>query len=296
VALTGLIPSATGYGSAVQDACALHDGLAPVTTGHATTVAAVILNLVSLLQESGRDLVEETVMFYGIGSIGLGALRLMLDVLPHPASLRLCDPFRSASYFKDLERTLREEHGFRGIINAETAGNGAKEPYDASVIIGATNVEDVLDLARLAPGTLIVDDSSPHCLNGPAAFSRLSQNGDLLFTEGGFIRGQAPMPRIAYIPPAVSAYLPAKLPQLFFSMLRAEDITACILSALLSARRPGVLPPTVGLITPAAARQHWVALQDFGFSAAELNYEGAYLPRHQVSGFREQFGSAAVVL
>ena len=61
-------------------------------------------------------------MFYGIGSIGLGALRLMLDVLPHPAELRLCDPFRSAQYFTELEQTLRREHGYQGIVRVVGSG------------------------------------------------------------------------------------------------------------------------------------------------------------------------------
>jgi NADPH:quinone reductase-like Zn-dependent oxidoreductase len=293
VALTGLIPSATNYGSAVQAACEAEGNLAPVTTGHATTVAAVLLNLVALLDAAERDLAEETVMFYGIGSIGLGALRLMLDVLPHPAELRLCDPFRGESYFSQLEETLRREHNFRGIIRVVTAAeNRGADFYDAGVIIGATNVENVLDVARLAPGTLIVDDSSPHCLNGPAAFARFTQNHDILFTEGGFVRSGTPIPRVAHVPTSVAPSLQVEIPQLFFSMLRADDITGCILSALLSARHPN-LAPTIGLITPAAARQHWQALADLGFSAAQLNYEGTYLDPQGIAAFREMAGVIA---
>ena len=81
-------------------ACGAKRDLAPSTTGHATTVAAVVLNLAALLGEAGRGIEDETVMFYGIGSIGLGALRLMLDVLPHPAELHLCDPFRRCSLLR----------------------------------------------------------------------------------------------------------------------------------------------------------------------------------------------------
>jgi NADPH:quinone reductase-like Zn-dependent oxidoreductase/acyl carrier protein len=283
IALTGLIPSATNYGASIQSACEAEGNLAQATTGHATTVAAVLLNLVALLDAAERDLACETVMFYGIGSIGLGALQLMLDVLPHPAELRLCDPFRSEFYFSQLEATLRREHDFRGIIRVVTAAeNRDVDFYDASVIIGATNVENVLDVARLAPGTLIVDDSSPHCLNGPAAFARLMQNHDILFTEGGFVRSDTPIPRIAHVPNSVAPSMQVEIPQLFFSMLRADDITGCILSALLSARQPD-LAPTIGLIAPDAARRHWKALAELGFSAAQLNYEGTYLDPQAVA-------------
>jgi hypothetical protein len=160
------------------------------------------------------------------------------------------------------------------------------------VIIGATNVENVLDVARLAPGTLVVDDSSPHCLNGPAAFARFAQSRDILFTEGGFIRSGAPMPRIVHVPASVTPVMQVEIPQLFFSLLRAEDITGCILSALLSARRAD-LPPTIGLIAPADARTHWKALNELGFTAARLNYEGIYLEPQGVGAFRERIGATA---
>jgi hypothetical protein len=288
VALTGLIPSATNLGATVHAACPSEERLAPVTTGHATTVAAVVLNLVELLRAGGRSLPEETVMFYGVGSIGLGALRLALDVLPHPPALRLFDPFRGAPYFKELKMRLRRDHGYRGdigVVHPEQLGR--QKHYDASVIVGATNRENTLDVDRLAPGTLVVDDSSPHCLNGLAAFERLARSKDILFTEGGFVRAAQPMPRIAHVPPTVASTMPAAVPQLFFSMLRAEDITGCILSALLAAGRPD-LPPTLGPISSDAALTHWRALSQLGYAAARLNYEGKYLTPADIHGFRQR--------
>jgi predicted amino acid dehydrogenase len=293
VALTGLIPSATHYGATVQAAYEGRNGLAPATTGHATTVAAVILNLKALLSEAGREITDEAVLFYGIGSIGLGALRLMLDVLPHPAELRLCDPFRSAEFFAELAEKLREEHAYRGPIRIVSSGVDAREEfYDATVIVGATNVENALDVARLAPGTLIVDDSSPHCMKAATALARLARSHDILFTEGGFVRSSAPMPRVAHIPTSIASAVPAEIPRLFFSMFNPQEITGCVLSALITARRPE-LAPTIGLITREAAREHWMVLKELGFTAAELNYEGTALPLDAVAIFREQFGRAA---
>jgi hypothetical protein len=284
-----LIPSATGYGAAVQTACAGQGSLPAVTTGHATTIAAVILNLAGLLREAGRELANETVMFFGVGSIGLGALELMLDVLPHPAELRLHDPYRSRRFFADLEVRLRSEHTYRGIIGIVGEGDdSANHLRGVSTIVGATNVQNVIDVSQLAPGTLIVDDSWPHCMNGSAALGRLTDKADILYTEGGFVRGAAPMPRLTYLPPAIASGLPAEL-QLLFSGMNPNSITACILSALLSARRPELLP-TIGLIPREVARQHWTALEESGFGAAELNYEGVTLPPDRVSAFRRQFG------
>ena len=288
VALTGLIPSATGYGDAVEDACDERGSLATPTTGHATTIAAVVLNFDGLLRAAERTLEDETVMFYGIGSIGLGALELMLDVLPHPAELRLCDPYRSAQYFSELESALRRDHGFSGEIRVVNARDGTAF-YDASVIVGATNVENVIDVSRLAPGTLVVDDSWPHCLNGPAALARFNDEKDILLTEGGFVRSPDWMSRIAHVPESIGAAFPTDLLNLLFSSLNPRDITACILSALISAQRAD-LPPTIGLVDVATTRRHWAALPELGFSAADLSYEGVALAPENVAAFRARFG------
>jgi len=292
VALTGLIASPTSYGTVVEKACAGHSDLPALTTGHNTTIAAVILNLAALLREAGRDLQDETVMFYGIGSIGLGALCLMLDVLPHPTELHLCDPFRSQEFFVQLKERLRGEHGFEGPIRIMGA-DFSPDRYDASVIVGATNAANVLEVGRLAPGTLMVDDSAPHCLNGPAVLTRFREKHDALCTEGGFVRSSVPMPRITHVPESVAHVLPAELPELFLSFLTPYDITACILSALLSAQKPE-LSPTIGLTIPGDARRHWTVLSELGFSAAKLNYEGTPLDPHDIALFRELFGKGAM--
>lgn len=290
VALTGLIPSVTEYGATVQSICAEKDRLAPVSTGHGTTIAAVVLNFAAILREAGRDLSNETVLFYGIGSIGSGALRLLLNVLPHPAELRLCDPYRGAGFFEELTESLRSEHGYEGAIHVVTSHNLSETDLeDVGTIVGATNVANVIDVAKLAPGTLIVDDSAPHCLRGPAALARFRETNDILCTEGGFVRSRKPMPRVAHVPPSIAPGLPAELPQLLFSMLNPHDITGCVLSALLSATRAD-LPPTVGLVEAEEARQHWNALNELGFTAAALNFEGTFLQPELIAEFRERFG------
>src|SRR5262249_35420485 len=91
VSLTGLIPSATDYGRAVARRAAGRKDLPRVTTGHATTSAAVVMAIERILAESRRRLSAERVGFLGIGSIGLTSLRLMLEVMPHPREILLCD-------------------------------------------------------------------------------------------------------------------------------------------------------------------------------------------------------------
>jgi hypothetical protein len=187
---------------------------------------------------------------------------------------------------------LRDEHGYEGKINfVRPDGESADDIYRASVIVGATNVENVIDVTRLAPGTLIVDDSWPHCMNGVAALTRFMDDKDILYTEGGFVRSPTRMQRISHVPP--NAGVPDEFTQILFSSLTPHDITACVLSALISACRPD-LAPTIGLIPSEIARQHWAALPELGFGAAELNYEGNLLDSECISAFRERFGKPVI--
>jgi len=95
------------------------------------------------------------------------------------------------------------------------------------------------------------------------------------------------MPRVSHVPP--SSGVPEALSQILFSSVSPHDITACVLSALLSVRKPE-LAPTIGLIAPAVAQQHWAALTEMGFSAADLSYEGNSLSRDGITAFRKRFG------
>src|SRR5690606_38167160 len=91
VSLTGLIPSATDYGRSILPMLAEHPELPPISTGHATTTASVVLSIRRILEEAGRAAAGERVGFLGLGSIGAASLRLMLRCLPHPAEIALCD-------------------------------------------------------------------------------------------------------------------------------------------------------------------------------------------------------------
>lgn len=97
------------------------------------------------------------------------------------------------------------------------------------------------------------------------------------------------MPRVAHVPHSMTSVIPAEIPRLMFSMFDPLTITGCVLSALMSARRPD-LPPTIGPITHDAARDHWRALAGLGFTAAALSYEGRTLDPEAVTAFRAQFG------
>jgi len=98
------------------------------------------------------------------------------------------------------------------------------------------------------------------------------------------------MARISHVP--ASAGVPEEFSQILFSSVNPHDITACVLSALLSATQRN-LAPTIGLITPTIAQQHWHALKESGFTAAELSYEGNSLNGDGIDVFRSRFGKQA---
>ena len=167
VSLTGLIPSLTHYG---QDLAAWLRGTArcpTVTTGHGTTSAAVIHNLQQMLNRAGRSLAQETLAVLGLGSIGQSCLRLLLELGLHPRELVLCDVFAKEQEWRSFADALREEHGYRGSIRTASSHAGAPAAvYEATTILTAVSVPDVLDVSQLRPGTVIVDDSGtrPHSL------------------------------------------------------------------------------------------------------------------------------------
>ncbi|HOU14126.1 MAG TPA: amino acid adenylation domain-containing protein [Anaerolineae bacterium] len=284
VSLAGLIPSATEYGRAVAASAAYSPQLPAISTGHATTSAAVALTVERILQESGRTMAQECLGVLGLGSIGLASLRLLLKVLPHPDAILLCDLYSKRAALDDIRREILTDFGFTGNVYVlEARQQLPPEFYTATLILGATNTADVLDIARVQPGTRIVDDSSPHCFASAQAIQRWQQHGDILFTEGGVVKSPHPIHEIMY--------LPEFLADVFAGYARRNpfDITGCILSGLLSARFDE-LTPTVGIVAVEDSVKHYHALKALGFQAADFHSEQYTLEAELVHDFRRRFG------
>lgn len=289
VSLTGLIPSATEYGSEVVQNCKNNSSGVQITTGHTTTSAAVILSLERLLAESRRDLTKERLFVLGLGSIGTTAIKLLLSVLPHPLSITLCDIYEKSSHLMELEKKLKEEYGFKNEINvAFSKGiNLPDEIYQSTLIMGATNVPNILDINKLKPGTLIIDDSGPHCFAKEEAVKRLKNHNDILFTEGGNLEVPSPTYKTIYLPPVINPSVFAKYQQHFFS---SNEITGCILSGLLSAKFEQ-LKPSIGSANIKDCNDHYNKLGQLGLKGASLHCDDFILPQVHIERFRKKFGS-----
>ena len=156
--------------------------------------------------------------------------------------------------------------------------------YKSSLIVAATNAPDILDVNRLAPGTLLVDDSSPHCFRLGQAVRRQHKRRDILFTEGGMLRAPSPLRQMIYVPEGLEQVV-QKAPADVFANYDPHHIMGCVLSSLLSARQ-AELPPTVGLVGLASCLDHYQALERLGFRAPDLHCEGYRPDEEAVRAFR----------
>lgn len=293
VSLTGLIPSATDYGRAVAAAIAGRRDLPQITTGHATTTASVVLAIRRMLHEAGRDLRQERLAFVGLGSIGLTSLRLLLRVLPPPADLTLCDVYAKQAALYALHAEIAAQPGWQGCVHVVEAGESLPEAvYEASLIVGATNVPGILDISRVRPGTLIVDDSAPHCFDPRLAWRRAQEQGDILFTEGGMLESPAAVQDTSYVPRFAEQIIQNDQLQLYLRQ-QPHHLWGCVLSSLLSTRFDH-LSPTLGIVGADVAAQHYQVLDELGFRAAPLHCEGVGLPAAAIDRFRQQCAADSV--
>jgi hypothetical protein len=249
-----------------------------------------VLSLRGMLEATGTDISAERLAVLGAGSIGVSALRLLLNLGQHPAELLLCDIYERRAELAQLRDELVTQHGFNGKVQLiGSRGQAPEEIYRASLIIGATNVGNVLDVDALLPGTKIVDDSAPHCFDVQKAITRLERQGDILFTEGGLLRASSRIDEVRYIPHPDLKPNPFRALHVF---ARAEDeIMGCVLSGLLAHRFPQARP-TLGLMDLSTCRHELSRLTQLGFRSARLSCLNYFLPAEAIRAFGERFGQS----
>jgi hypothetical protein len=291
VSLTGLIPSATDYGLSVATAIAGQTDVPMITTGHATTAATVVLAVKRMAQAARRDLTRERVGFLGLGSIGSACLRLMLGCLPHPAEIVLCDVYNKQELLQEIRNEIVSCFGFCGSVRIlESRAEVSPRFYDSTLIIGATNVPDILDITRVKSGTMIVDDSGPHCFALQQAIRRFQEHRDILFTAGGMLRSPHPIITTLYLPRLAAQFMSDKQAKAL-SNHNPFNVTGCVFSSLLSSRFDD-LKPTVGLVDRDACVRHYDMLNQLELRAADLHCEDYVLAEASIGSFRQTFGGS----
>ncbi len=226
VSLAGMIPSLTGYGFDVARRTRV--------PRHDRPRRHRRLGRADRAGRAGRAVAADlTVAFVGLGSIGRTSLALLLAVEDRPKRLLLCD---SGARLEGLHP------------DAEICGPDAV--YEADLIVTAVSSHGVvIDVDRLRPGTIVVDDSFPHCFDVAKALAR----EDVIVVGGGLLAMPGIERRLAEDVPA--PWLPG-------------TIASCRLESLID------LPVVHGLVEPDQALAYWEAMRAAGVRAAPLHLAG----------------------
>jgi hypothetical protein len=161
--------------------------------------------------------------------------------------------------------------------------------YAASFLLSATSAANLLDVDRLRPGTLVVDDSAPHCFDPRRAIRRFQERRDVLFTEAGAIRSHRPVGEIRELTFATG--WDHKIRAALKLLHPLEDtLMGCVFSSILSSRFQDA-PCLVGTPTPRDLDLHYRKLRELRFEAARLYVEDYVLDEDLVGMFRARFGT-----
>ena len=273
VSLAGMIPAHTAYGYDITRALrpeitrALRPEHAQVTTGHATTAASMVRTTLAALAASGRDLGAAQLACVGLGSIGRTSLELLLAVAGAPRRLVLCDVPARSRQLTELAASLRERAGMEGEIEVCTSTSGLPaQVYACDLVLAAVSGGGarLLDVGMLRPGTVVVDDSFPPCLDIEAAHRRMAESADVLVVGGGLLdcgpvqqRAAIDLDGLGDLDRALGLRLP-------------RAIASCQLESLLRAAHPD-LPAVRGLVDLPLALAYHEALEAEGVEAAALH-------------------------
>lgn len=306
ISLSGLLVTATDYARGVADAIKDRTDLPPVTSGHDTTSAAVLLNVENMLEMTGRRMEDEVLGILGVGSVGKASMHLLLKHLPHPRKLILCDPYAATgdstrgpaaglpNRLKKAADEVRNAIGYSGEI--EIIGGTSKLPdefYESTVISADTNAPDIVDVAKLRPGTMLVDDSIPPCYDRETALERIADRADLLFGQGDVIECSTPMQKVFGWPPMMYElageegveWFAANTPDAYST----TQITSSVLSNVLVAQEG--IGPVTGPSDPDRAFRHVEILRKHGYRGGPPQCDGVLIPEESLARFIEQFGA-----
>ncbi|WP_217213048.1 non-ribosomal peptide synthetase/type I polyketide synthase [Streptomyces sp. AC550_RSS872] len=271
VSLAGMIPSLTGYGYDVLRETT--SGVA-LTTGHASTTVAVVKTVGAALAATGRRLDELSLAVVGCGSIGVSSLRLLLATAPRPpARLLLCDLPGSTARLERLAVELSSEHPGMPVEVVESGQALPAAVYGAEVIVTAVSgATRLLEVDRLRPGTIVVDDSFPHCFDTASALDRMSREQDVLVVGGGLLALDRTQTRLSEDLPAVASAGFAVRPPGIEGTLASCRLESLLHAHLRSSGRPASeLPLTHGLVDLPRALAHWDAVAAAGVRPAPLH-------------------------
>ncbi|WP_199154979.1 hypothetical protein [Chromobacterium sp. ASV23] len=164
-----------------------------VTTGHALTAVSIVQQYNKALAEVGRGSDEVVLAILGVGSVGGGVAKLLCHSSHRvkPARVILIDTRQQETRLHDIAGLMRERLGI--VVDVELLDLRTKLDDDspcyrhANVIISAVSTPYILDIDKVAPGTVLIDDSQPYCWSREAAWARHQRAGDILPCDAGLV-------------------------------------------------------------------------------------------------------------
>ena len=275
VSLAGLLPALSSYGRDLPGA----EGLSTqrLTTGHSTTVVAMLQTIRFALSQLQRPLASCHVAVVGLGSIGEATLDALLATQGSPASLTLVERVGSEQRLQQLADKRSARHSSLGPIKVLLSqASVPPEVYQADLILSAVSARQVIDIGQLRPGTVVIDDSFPHCFDVEAAIARMQQQADVLVIGGGLLQVPDSHKQI---------YLPLPHPELQAALTRVSlpgCLPGCQLESLLLSAYPE-LPETLGLVDTENLLQYLPVVEAVGIQAAPLHLEGYCVPANLIA-------------
>jgi hypothetical protein len=146
----------------------------------------------------------------------------------------------------------------------------------------------LLEEHAVRPGTIVVDDSWPHCLDTEAAMRRMAERQDILVAEAGTLRFSTPFEETVYAPPAFESGTEA-FDSAFGRAGDPYELMGCELSSVLTATVQGA-PETIGPVQLAHCVRQYDVLTGLGLRSASLYLDDRLLSPSLIELFRVRYG------
>lgn len=258
--LGGLLGSLSRYGRLVDDDAQARG--VTVTTGHSLTAISVLESYRRAVRSLDLEPERDHMSILGLGSVGWGFARLLMEKGPRPRHLTLVDTPSRKAHVTSCAEELRERYGQSVTVELTTA-TGQLQPetacYQSRYLISAVSSPYIVDINRVPPGAVLIDDSQPYCWSRTDAWDRFIKDQDILPCEAGLID----VGRLGYR---------AHFPFGFADENEeggSQTAWCCLTEGLLKVLEPS-LPATVGEPDMDSLNQYYDVFQRYGLQAAEL--------------------------
>ena len=238
----------------------LNDHKDKITTGHSLTCLALASTFEMILNK----IRSQTLAVIGVGSIGQSSLILLLERICKAdfKEIILCDLKSKETKLKKFAQFVREKYSIEpSIIFYKTPSYN--DIYKADIFLGASSTAHVLEVKKLHPGSIIIDDSFPPVINVRDSIQRMKKDKDVLIVGGGNLT----------LPKSKFTSLTWKFPSFLISgllkQLGSKGLPGCWLEAVIFAQQQKT---TQGLVTPKDVLPLWDIKKEFKLKPSRSSF------------------------